>query len=257
MKVPWEQFHSFCRAACGQQTGSAQATAAATAAAAAAAAAPNAKTRERSSSTGLGSNSSSEGNRSNDTRSGGNTRQGWLVKRGGKRKNWKRRFFVLRANVLFYCENAGDPASALGLLFLEQCTFGPMEEHPQQLQLADTAAGGAASRARSASTSPTSGTFEGRPFVFYVTTIDGRHYFLSAESAADREEWLQVLRQSQMGAMHTQLASETAEVSRLTRQAAQLRGRVEQAEAHNRALQQEAQQSRTAHALSIASIEKA
>ncbi len=44
-------------------------------------------------------------------------KMGWLIKKGGFVKNWKRRWFVLRLNKLSYFGKPGDP-SPLGIIDL-------------------------------------------------------------------------------------------------------------------------------------------
>lgn len=49
--------------------------------------------------------------------------EGWLNKKGEINKNYQRRWFVLKANLLFYFERKGD-RDPLGVVILEGCTIG-------------------------------------------------------------------------------------------------------------------------------------
>lgn len=109
-------------------------------------------------------------------------KEGWLIKRGNKRKNWKRRFFVLNANILFYCEEARNPNTALGLIFLERCNFKKVTSEEIE----------------SANTEHRIELFEGQDHVFSIKTVDGRTYYLSATSAEECQGWLKALTRSRM-----------------------------------------------------------
>lgn len=49
--------------------------------------------------------------------------EGWLSKRGEVNKNYQRRYFVLKGNLLFYFEKKGEK-EPLGVIILEGCTIG-------------------------------------------------------------------------------------------------------------------------------------
>jgi len=46
--------------------------------------------------------------------------RGWLEKKGAKRKNWTKRYFVLKDNYLFYCKKEKVPPQ--GIINLHGCT---------------------------------------------------------------------------------------------------------------------------------------
>lgn len=50
-------------------------------------------------------------------------KDGYLSKRGEVNKNFQRRYFVLKGNLLFYFEKKGDK-EPLGVIILEGCTIG-------------------------------------------------------------------------------------------------------------------------------------
>lgn len=54
-------------------------------------------------------------------------KQGYLVKRGGIVKNWKKRWFVLRGNILYYY-SAPDQKEPLGFIPLERSSVQAVPE---------------------------------------------------------------------------------------------------------------------------------
>jgi hypothetical protein len=50
-------------------------------------------------------------------------KNGWLLKRGDLNRNYQRRWFVLKGNLLFYFEKAED-REPIGVIVLEGCTVG-------------------------------------------------------------------------------------------------------------------------------------
>lgn len=61
-------------------------------------------------------------------------REGWLQKRGEVNKNWQRRYFVLKGNLLFYFEKKGD-REPLGVIILEGCTIGKLKSYIPQVRV--------------------------------------------------------------------------------------------------------------------------
>ncbi|XP_037027242.1 sesquipedalian-1 isoform X2 [Bradysia coprophila] len=88
--------------------------------------------------------------------------EGWLSKRGEVNKNYQRRYFVLKGNLLFYFEKKGEK-EPLGVIVLEGCT----------IELAE----------------------DGEQYCFQVVFhgINNRTYFLSAESQDLMERWMKAL----------------------------------------------------------------
>ncbi|MPC60243.1 Sesquipedalian-1 [Portunus trituberculatus] len=50
-------------------------------------------------------------------------KEGYLLKKGEVNKNFQRRWFVLKGNLLFYFEKKGD-REPIGVIILEGCTIG-------------------------------------------------------------------------------------------------------------------------------------
>lgn len=50
-------------------------------------------------------------------------KEGYINKRGEVNKNFQRRYFVLKGNLLFYFDKKGDK-EPLGVIILEGCTVG-------------------------------------------------------------------------------------------------------------------------------------
>jgi len=179
--------------------------------------------------------------------SGTSLKEGWLVKRGNKRKTWKRRFFVLNANVLFYCEAQRDPSTAVGLVFLERCSFAVYGDNGVD---PDSPSG--------AIDSPVSspGSYEGHAFVFTITTGDGRMYFMSAASAEERDSWLEALSASQVSTARACVARKDEELRRAEREAQASALRASKAEAQLVRLQEQLQLRDTAHEQALQAYER-
>jgi hypothetical protein len=56
-------------------------------------------------------------------------REGWLWKQGGRYKTWKRRWFILNDNCLYYFEFTTDKACSILLIKLIKYFF-PRTIHP-------------------------------------------------------------------------------------------------------------------------------
>jgi hypothetical protein len=54
-------------------------------------------------------------------------KEGWLWKRGEVNKNFQKRYFVLKGNLLFYFEKQNDK-EPVGVIILEGCTIELAEE---------------------------------------------------------------------------------------------------------------------------------
>ncbi|XP_078089287.1 pleckstrin-2 [Mustelus asterias] len=103
-------------------------------------------------------------------------KQGFLVKQGHKRKNWKVRRFVLRSepsHLHYYdpCkENNNQPAGGLSL---RGCLVSALEDN------------GIAPGIK--------GNVQGN--LFKIITTDDVHYYMQAGSRAERSEWIQAIKQ--------------------------------------------------------------
>lgn len=53
-------------------------------------------------------------------------KEGYLNKRGEVNKNFQKRYFVLKGNLLFYFDRKGDK-EPVGVIILEGCTIGEYE----------------------------------------------------------------------------------------------------------------------------------
>lgn len=58
-------------------------------------------------------------------------KSGWLWKRGEVNKNFQKRFFVLKGNLLFYFEKNTDK-EPVGVIILEGCTIELAEEEAEK-----------------------------------------------------------------------------------------------------------------------------
>ncbi|KAJ6637888.1 Sesquipedalian-1 [Pseudolycoriella hygida] len=88
--------------------------------------------------------------------------EGWLAKRGEVNKNYQRRYFVLKGNLLFYFEKKGD-REPLGVIVLEGCTIELAKDEEQYC------------------------------FQVVFHGINNRTYYLSAESQDLMETWMKAL----------------------------------------------------------------
>ncbi|XP_044252334.1 sesquipedalian-1 [Tribolium madens] len=89
-------------------------------------------------------------------------REGYLNKRGEVNRNFQRRYFILKGNLLFYFDKKGDK-EPVGVIILEGCTI-ELEEDDEQF------------------------TFK---IVFHGA--NNRSYILGAESQESMEQWMKAL----------------------------------------------------------------
>ncbi|XP_050309238.1 sesquipedalian-1-like [Anthonomus grandis grandis] len=89
-------------------------------------------------------------------------KEGYLNKRGEVNKNFQRRYFILKGNLLFYFDKKGDK-EPLGVVILEGCTIELAEEEEQ--------------------------------FCFKILFhgTNNRSYILGAESPESMEQWMKAL----------------------------------------------------------------
>jgi cortexillin 1/2 len=90
-------------------------------------------------------------------------KQGWLTKKGQRNHTWKKRWFVLRGDVLSYYKSDEDGAEAKGSISLSSCSVGP--EKPEA---------------------------DARQWLLKIV-VDGRKLVLDAETKKERDRWLSVL----------------------------------------------------------------
>ncbi|XP_073430440.1 cytohesin-4 isoform X2 [Dendrobates tinctorius] len=109
-------------------------------------------------------------------------REGWLLKMGGRVKTWKKRWFILKDNCLYYFEYTTDK-DPLGIIPLENLSV-ELAEDPKKPHCFDLHAGGQTVKACKTQA-------DGKK-------VQGNHqsYRLSATSHEERESWVQSLRSS-------------------------------------------------------------
>ncbi|KAM9324498.1 cytohesin-4-like [Gastrophryne carolinensis] len=108
--------------------------------------------------------------------------EGWLFKIGGRVKTWKKRWFILKDNCLYYFEYTTDK-DPLGIIPLENLSV-ELAEDPKKLHCFDLHARGQTIKACKTQA-------DGKK-------VQGNHqsYRLSAASDEERESWVQSLRSS-------------------------------------------------------------
>ncbi|XP_026556341.1 cytohesin-4 [Pseudonaja textilis] len=113
------------------------------------------------------------------------SREGWLLKLGGRVKTWKRRWFILTDNCLYYFEYTTDK-EPLGIIPLENLSVRPVDDlkKPNCFELFNATCKGQKIKA-----CKTDG--DGR-------VVEGKHqsYKISAASKEDRDLWIEAIRTS-------------------------------------------------------------
>jgi hypothetical protein len=100
----------------------------------------------------------------------GSVKEGWLTKQGGERKNWKKRWFLLQDNILYYFADQKDEFSK-GSIPLGKVTQIQRHEHKKK-------------------------------FIFEIhTTVEGRVFYILAESEAVMKDWMDAITTTWM--LHT------------------------------------------------------
>ncbi|KAG7491461.1 hypothetical protein MATL_G00003910 [Megalops atlanticus] len=112
-------------------------------------------------------------------------REGWLLKLGGRVKTWKRRWFILTDNCLYYFEYTTDKEPR-GIIPLENLCVREMvcPRKPYCLELYNPNSKGQRIKACKTET-------DGR-------VVEGKHqsYMISASTAEERDNWIQSIRAS-------------------------------------------------------------
>ncbi|XP_023364968.1 cytohesin-4 [Otolemur garnettii] len=112
-------------------------------------------------------------------------REGWLLKLGGRVKTWKRRWFILTDNCLYYFEFTTDKEPR-GIIPLENLSVQKVEDpkKPFCLELYNPGCRGQKIKA-----CKTDG--DGK-------VVEGKHesYRISASSAEERDQWIEAIRAS-------------------------------------------------------------
>lgn len=90
---------------------------------------------------------------------------GWLTKEGGKRRVWRRRWFILRTDGLFYFTTQQAKKCAGVVKFTDDITSSSISKLEEKND-------------------------KGRPFCFIIETTD-RTYYLSGENDAEVDQWIQ------------------------------------------------------------------
>ncbi|XP_030638685.1 cytohesin 4b [Chanos chanos] len=112
-------------------------------------------------------------------------REGWLLKLGGRVKTWKRRWFILTDNCLYYFEFTADKEPR-GIIPLENLSVREVS-HPRKpycLELYNPNSKGQKIKACKTET-------DGR-------VVEGKHqsYMICAASAEERDDWIESIRAS-------------------------------------------------------------
>ncbi|XP_041839892.1 cytohesin 4b isoform X3 [Melanotaenia boesemani] len=112
-------------------------------------------------------------------------REGWLLKLGGRVKTWKRRWFILTDNCLYYFEFTTDKEPR-GIIPLENLCVRevPYARKPYCLELYNPNSRGQKIKACKTET-------DGR-------VVEGKHqsYTICASSAEERDSWIEAIRAS-------------------------------------------------------------
>ncbi|XP_009924298.1 cytohesin-4 [Haliaeetus albicilla] len=112
-------------------------------------------------------------------------REGWLLKLGGRVKTWKRRWFILTDNCLYYFEYTTDK-EPLGIIPLENLSVQKVDDpkKPNCFELFNPKCKGQKIKA-----CKTDG--DGK-------VVEGKHqsYKISAATPAERDEWIEAIRTS-------------------------------------------------------------
>ncbi|KAI6079443.1 Cytohesin-4 [Aix galericulata] len=113
------------------------------------------------------------------------SREGWLLKLGGRVKTWKRRWFILTDNCLYYFEYTTDK-EPLGIIPLENLSVRKVDDpkKPNCFELFNPNCKGQKIKA-----CKTDG--DGK-------VVEGKHqsYKISAATPAERDEWIEAIRTS-------------------------------------------------------------
>lgn len=111
-------------------------------------------------------------------------KEGWLWKQGGRYKSWKRRWFILNDNCLYYFEYTTDKEPR-GIIPLENISVRECTDRQKQ-HCFELYASGGADFIKACKTDS-----EGK-------VVEGKHtvYRMSASSEEEKSEWMNRLRQS-------------------------------------------------------------
>uniref|UniRef100_A0A3P8UN70 Cytohesin 4b n=1 Tax=Cynoglossus semilaevis TaxID=244447 RepID=A0A3P8UN70_CYNSE len=119
-------------------------------------------------------------------------REGWLLKLGGRVKTWKRRWFILTDNCLYYFEFTTDKEPR-GIIPLENLSVRevPYPRKPYCLELCNLNSPGQKIKACKTET-------DGR-------VVEGKHqsYTICAASAEERDSWIEAIRWGHSHTHHT------------------------------------------------------
>ena len=109
-------------------------------------------------------------------------REGWLTKQGGRRKNWKRRYFILTGGCLYYFKNKED-SEPCGIVPLTSLS---VREVPNKKNFCFEIY------------NPFDGTIKACKTAPDGTVVEGRHsvYLISAATAEERDVWIDAIRAS-------------------------------------------------------------
>jgi len=110
-------------------------------------------------------------------------KEGWLSKQGGRYKSWKRRWFILNDNCLYYFEFTTDKEPR-GIIPLENIRIREVQDRNKQLCFELFSSGNEVIKACKTDS-------EGK-------VVEGKHtvYRMSASTQDEKEEWIKCIQQS-------------------------------------------------------------
>jgi len=126
------------------------------------------------------------------------SKQGHLLKKGRRRASWKRRYFCLCEQEVFYYYTAemSNPFQPLGVISLQERENTPKSDSQCSLQALDSSPG-ATPQPRGHSAvfiQPDSSSDAATPRLFcFAVHTPGRTWHLAADSAAERDDWVRAL----------------------------------------------------------------
>lgn len=112
-------------------------------------------------------------------------REGWLTKEGGLHKSWRKRYFILKDNCLYYFKNVGD-REPRGIIPLENLQVREVQDSKRKYCFEIYSADNSSSLIKACKTDS-----EGK-------VVEGHHdvYRICAESSQERETWIGCIKAS-------------------------------------------------------------
>lgn len=119
-------------------------------------------------------------------------KQGWLVKEGRVVKSWKRRWFTLKAGVLFYYKSQADPADSMkGWMQLRGCQVFSVDVEKPGGGAEDPSEAAALQSSSSAKAELATFAAEDKEFVWaFAIVAPDRLLKCAARTPEDRDDWI-------------------------------------------------------------------